>query len=77
MKITIETDNQAELDQLMRWLEEHNFLEKIQIAKPEKPQLPNIQRGDKSVDPRGLEGMWKDNPRTLEGIRKAAWGDRL
>ena len=77
MKITIETDNQAEMDQLMRWLAEHSFLEKVQITKLEPTDLPNIQKGDKSIDPTALFGLWKDNPRTLEAIREASWGGKL
>lgn len=65
------------MDQLMRWLEEHNFLEKIQITKPETTDLPTVQKGDKSIDPTALFGLWKDNPRTLEAIREASWGGKL
>lgn len=35
--------------------------------------LPSITTGDKSVDPDELFGLWKDEPRTLEAIRKDAW----
>lgn len=35
--------------------------------------LPTITTGDKSVDPDELFGLWKDEPRTLEAIRKDAW----
>ena len=28
-------------------------------------------------DPSELWGIWKDNPMTLEELRKRAWGDRL
>ena len=29
-----------------------------------------ITKGDKSIDPTALFGIWKDNPRTLEQIRE-------
>jgi hypothetical protein len=34
---------------------------------------PNIDKGDKSINPRGLFGIWKNHPRSLEDIRKTAW----
>jgi hypothetical protein len=32
-----------------------------------------ITKGDKSIDPKPLFGIWKDNPRNLEEIRKKDW----
>ena len=40
-----------------------------------KPDLP-ITFAEES-DPSVLWGIWKDNPMTLEELRKRAWGDRL
>jgi hypothetical protein len=34
---------------------------------------PTITKGDKSVNPRELIGIWKDSPRNLEEIRKKNW----
>lgn len=34
-------------------------------------------RFSKKPDANALSGIWKDNPITLEELRKKAWGDRL
>jgi hypothetical protein len=79
MKITIEVDNVEEAEHLMEWLRKENFIRPdsggVSIHLADKK--PMIQKGDKTVDPTGLFGIWKDNPRTLEEIRREAWGDRL
>lgn len=33
----------------------------------------NMTPGDKSIDPNELFGIWADDPRSVEDIRKAAW----
>lgn len=71
MKLTIEIEEPEELEKLMKWLHENDLLEQVNIETP-KPTLP-ITRGDKSIDPTALFGIWKDNPRTLEEIRKNSW----
>ncbi len=71
MKLTIEIEEPEELEKLMKWLHENDLLEQVNIEAA-KSALP-ITRGDKSIDPADLQGIWKDNPRTLEQIRKAAW----
>lgn len=77
MKITIEVDDQHKLETLMEWLRENKFLDEITVNTTQPDYKPTITKGDKSIDPRALEGIWRDNPRTLEEIRKDAWGDRL
>ncbi len=32
-----------------------------------------VTKGDKSIDPSDLWGMWKDNPQTIETMRQQAW----
>ena len=77
MRVTIEVEDQQKLETLMEWLRTNNFLNELS-AKPTKPDYTAfITKGNKSVDPRALEGIWKDNPRTLEEIRRDARGDRL
>ena len=76
MKITIETDSQAEMDQLIKWVTKRGLLDKVEIT-GRIPESGNIVRGDKSLDPTALFGLWKDNPRTLEEIREASWGGKL
>ena len=36
-------------------------------------QAPSITKGDKSLDPKALFGIWAGNPRNLQDIRKKAW----
>lgn len=74
MKLTIEIEEPEELGKLMKWLHENDLLEQVHVETATKPAYtPTITRGDKSINPSELQGIWKDNPRTLEEIRKAAW----
>lgn len=75
MKITIEVSEGNEMKQLIQWLEENNMLEKVEVNSISANgfKQPYIQKGDKTIDPDALKGIWKDNPRTLEEIRKDAW----
>lgn len=73
MKLTIEIEEPEELGKLMKWLHENDLLEQVNIETPQPANSLPITRGDKSIDPTDLQGIWKDNPRTLEQIRKAAW----
>jgi hypothetical protein len=34
---------------------------------------PVITKGDKSIDPAGLFGIWAGSPRNLQEIRQKAW----
>jgi len=34
---------------------------------------PFISKGDKSIDPTGLFGIWASSPRSLQDIRQKAW----
>ncbi|WP_018619659.1 hypothetical protein [Spirosoma luteum] len=73
MKVTIEVEDQRKLETLIEWLRENKFLDEITV----NPTKSAITKGDKSIDPTALFGIWKDNPRTLEEIRKDAWRDGL
>ena len=77
MKVTIEVDDQDKLETLMEWLRENKFIDELSIKASRGDSIPEITKGNKSADPTALFGIWKDNPRTLEEIRKDAWGDRL
>ena len=54
---------------------ENKFLDEITVKATKPDYTAFITKGDKSVDPRALEGIWKDNPRTLEEIRKSVFGN--
>jgi hypothetical protein len=43
----------------------------------EKQKRAPITFAEESSDPSQLYGIWKDNPMTLDELRKRAWGDRL
>lgn len=73
MKLTIEIEGPEELEKLMKWLHENDLLNQVNVEAAAKPAYtPTIVKGDKSIDPSELQGIWKDNPRTLEEIRKSA-----
>lgn len=77
MRVTIETTNIKELELLIRLLQELNIenVEIVESAEIEevKGLESSITQGDKSIDPSGLFGIWKSNPRTLEKIRSKSW----
>jgi len=37
------------------------------------PPTPFITKGDKSIDPTDLFGIWSGSPRNLQEIRQKAW----
>jgi hypothetical protein len=74
MKVTIEVQHPDELSDLITWLETRPFSSQINVINHSTEPAP-IQSGDPQIDPTGLFGIWKDNPRTLAQIREAAWGD--
>lgn len=69
MKITIEPTSTAELERLI------TMLQSMEVANFEVTNIPkpSITKGDKSIDPTALFGIWKDAPRQLENIRARAW----
>ncbi|MCB9266432.1 MAG: hypothetical protein H6558_15490 [Lewinellaceae bacterium] len=74
MRITIETTSIREIEVLLKLLSQLD-LEGIKII--EQPDLPAsglpISRGDKSIDPGELFGIWKENPRDIDEIRSKSW----
>jgi hypothetical protein len=80
MKVTVEVSSQNELEKIVQFFQTLN-LDSIRIMtdslmpKPKKNKKKGmkIAKGDKSIDPSDLFGMWKDNPRSIETIRKKAW----
>ncbi len=53
--------------------EEDEALTDVALAQAVVEDDPVITKGDKTIDPTSLFGIWKDNPRTLEEIRQKAW----
>lgn len=68
MKVTIEVDSESEMDKLSAFFNEFH-IDKVDIV----PNSALITKGDKSIDPKALFGIWSDSPRTIEDIRKKAW----
>ena len=48
------------------------LMKNFYLSAENKPQ-PSITKGDKSIDPNSLFGLWKDQPRNLTDIRKQGW----
>ena len=65
----IEPTNTAELERLITML--HSM--EIGNFKITNIPHPSITKGDKSLDPTELFGIWKDAPRQLADMRTQAW----
>jgi hypothetical protein len=80
MKLTIEVSTQSELEKIILFfqtlkLDSVRIIADSMTPKPKKTSKKggNVTKGDKSIDPTELFGMWADNPRSMEEIRKQAW----
>jgi hypothetical protein len=71
MRITIEIDSKSEMDKLSALLKSFN-INAVKIASTNTTTL-TVNKGDKTIDPKGLFGIWEDQPQTIENIRKSAW----
>lgn len=69
MRITIEIDSKNEIEKLSALFK---TLRSVKIISSDDSTTP-VVKGDKRIDPRGLFGIWENNPRSLEKIRKDAW----
>jgi hypothetical protein len=68
MIVTIETSKIQEIEQILSLLKSLN-IKAVKIESSTSSLQPKITRGDKSIDPKQLFGIWKDHPRTIETIR--------
>lgn len=73
--ITIETSGAEEVEQLLRVLKSLN-IGHVHIQDAMLSRRPVIVKGDKKLDPKGLMGIWRNQPRTSEQIRALAWERR-
>jgi len=73
MRIIIETENMGEIEQLVKLLKQLRIDSFSVEGLNEEVQAPVITKGDKDIDPSDLLGLWKENPRTVEDLRKDAW----
>ena len=69
MKITIEIDTKSELEKLTAFFKTFK-IEKVKLVSDKNGA---ITKGDKSIDPSSLFGIWANEPKKLDDIRKAAW----
>ena len=69
MRITIETTSIQEIEVLLKLLHELNLQGVRIIEQPDAPAGSPVSRGDKSINPEELFGIWKDNPRNIDEIR--------
>ncbi|MEK7256854.1 MAG: hypothetical protein AAB316_19020 [Bacteroidota bacterium] len=91
-EITIHTDDLEFLQKLFALAQESHLeiagkngkSNELKLVSPKRKttkqavqKVPPIDWGSDPESLRELRGIWKDNPPTLEEIRKLAWGDRL
>lgn len=70
MSVTIETANIGEIEKLLQLLKNFQHLTLNVVDKTATPTNSiSVRRGDKSIDPTELFGMWEEKPRSLETIR--------
>ena len=72
MKITIEIDERSELEKLTAFFKAFN-IDKVSMVKTDAETKNTITKGDKSIDPKALFGIWEKEPKNLDDIRKAGW----
>lgn len=78
MRVTIEITDIKEIEVLMKLLQKFN-LENVKVVEgiekqEDKEEGPTLIKGDKSIDPGGLFGIWEEKPRKIEEIRNKSWG---
>jgi hypothetical protein len=71
MKITIEIDSKGELEKLSALFKTFK-INTVKVISADDTVIP-VTKGDKKIDPKELFGIWANNPRTIENIRKDAW----
>ncbi len=69
MTVTFEVSNSDEIEQLFSYFKIAK-IDNVQVVADLKPK---IQKGNKDLDPKGLFGIWRDNPKNIEDIRNDAW----
>ncbi len=72
MRLTIDAVELNDLEKIIAFLSKFKLIQ-VKIDSPTKNSMPTITRGDKSIDPRPLFGIWEENPRTFVEIRNNAW----
>ena len=73
MRLTIELSNRSELKKVIQLLQSLQIKEIKVLPTKDTVLLPTITKGDKSINPKALFGIWKDTPRNLTEIRSKSW----
>jgi hypothetical protein len=73
MRITIEIDSKSELEKLTAIFKAFKINAVNVIVADDTDVAIPINRGDKTIDPKGLFGIWANKPKSIENIRKDAW----
>lgn len=68
MRITIGLPNHQDFEKLLALLKGLGIKNMEVVPGPSGGQ-PTITRGDKSMDPSALFGIWKDDPRDLDNLQ--------
>ena len=83
MKVTIEVTSQNELEKIILFfqtlkLDSVRIISDTLTPKSEKSLKKKVRltKGDKSLDPSSLFGMWANKPRSIEAIRQQGWRQR-
>ncbi|MET3127899.1 hypothetical protein ABID42_003018 [Arcicella rosea] len=72
MNVTFEVNSQAELEKLFLLFKSFQFVN-VKVVSSELKGNTLITKGNKSLNPKDLFGIWKSNPRSLEEIRSEGW----
>lgn len=87
IEVTIRTNNEVALKKLLDFISSIGFqvvdersIQDADIASESEAtdlKKPPIQIGENPEQIKEMFGIWKDNPLTLEELRKQAWNNRL
>jgi hypothetical protein len=72
MRVTLEISDFDEMKKLLSLFQSMK-LENIEIISPQNNAKPNIRKGNKSINPKELFGIWKKTPKNIEDIRAKSW----
>ncbi len=74
MTLIFETNNPSTLEKMMLFVKS---LDDVNIIREDtintQIPIPTIRKGDKTINPKALFGIWKDKNVTIEEIREKAW----
>ncbi|MDZ7936079.1 MAG: hypothetical protein U5M51_14150 [Emticicia sp.] len=72
MKVTLEITNLGEIEKLFSFFQTVK-LDGVQVSSEDFKRKPKIKKGNKSLNPKELFGIWQESPKNIEDIRANAW----